>query len=92
MLLYLQGKALRLKVLEAPESPTKISIKGAASSANIIKTDIIGCNSVIHIVDSVLLPSSKLLPGEDVPLRTALLTAEKFTSLLKVPEIENKKD
>lgn len=86
----LQGKPLELEIVENPASPTRMSIKSGVSTANIIKTDVIGCNSVIHIVDSVLLPSNALLPGEDVPLRSALSTAGKFDSLLKIPEVENK--
>lgn len=79
-----------LEIIEDPLSPTKLAVEAAYSQANIIKTDLIGCNSVIHIVDAVLLPSPKLLPSKSVSVQAAVTTAETFASLLDDTEVENK--
>lgn len=53
-------KAGKVKTLNGAKA--KIAIKGGKvtiDSANVVKTDIVGTNGVIHVIDSVILPAAK---------------------------------
>ncbi len=53
-------KAGKVKTLNGAEAT--IAIKGGKvtiDKANIVKTDIVGTNGVIHVIDSVILPAAK---------------------------------
>ena len=53
-------KAGKVKTLNGAK--VKIAIKGGKvtiDSANVVKTDIVGTNGVIHVIDSVILPAAK---------------------------------
>ena len=53
-------KAVKVKTLNGAKA--KIAIKDGKvtiDKANIVKTDIVGTNGVIHVIDSVILPAAK---------------------------------
>ena len=53
-------KAGKVKTLNGAKA--KIAIKDGKvtiDKANIVKTDIVGTNGVIHVIDSVILPAAK---------------------------------
>eukprot|EP00210_Caulerpa_lentillifera_P001126 g1085.t1 len=76
------GRQLRLEIVEDITSPTGLKVMGALNSANITQTDIIGCNSVVHIIDAVLLPDADILPIGSTTIGEAIETAESFDMLL----------
>lgn len=47
---------MKLSVVKRRLSPTGKILKGMNGSAAIIQKNIVACNSVIHLIDAVLLP------------------------------------
>ena len=53
-------KAGKVKTLNGAEATIAIADgKVTIDKANIVKTDIVGTNGVIHVIDSVILPAAK---------------------------------
>lgn len=75
-------RQLHLEIVEDMNSPTGLMVMGALNSANITQTNIIGCNSVVHIIDAVLLPDEEILPIGTTTIGRAIETAESFRMLL----------
>lgn len=82
-LFLLQGKSTSLEIAEDPASfPIGLTVSSAGASANITKTDILACNSVIHVVDAVLIPTTKVIPSELVSTTKAVAASASYGSLL----------
>ena len=47
---------MTLKVVKNPDAPHGVTITGVTGEANIIEKDIIACKSIVHVIDTVLLP------------------------------------
>lgn len=76
-------EAVQITIEDNPLIPTRLMVAGQETTANIIQTDIIACNSVIHIIDGVLLPYADVFPSDTVTLDEAISNAEDYTSLLE---------
>ena len=51
-------KTMKAKTVNGQELSLKVSDTGVTvDSANVVKTDIMGSNGVIHVIDSVILPN-----------------------------------
>lgn len=73
---------MRLEFVEDINSPTGWMVQGELNAANITRTNIIGCNSVVHVIDEVLLPDEDILPIGTTTIGEAIDTAESFEMLL----------
>lgn len=80
---FLQKKPVLLEIGEDPLSfPTGLTVTSPGATANITRTDILACNSVIHVVDAVLIPTKKVIPSKTVSLAKALTASRAYGSLL----------
>lgn len=74
------------EILEIEEDPLAFpigyTISSAAATANITRTDIFACNSVIHVVDAVLIPSKTVIPSKTITPAKALVASQSYGSLL----------
>lgn len=49
-----------LSVVEHPKHPNKITLHGIVGKATIVQRDIVACDSIVHIIDGVLLPADTI--------------------------------
>eukprot|EP00210_Caulerpa_lentillifera_P009006 g8596.t1 len=91
MLLDDDEESVEISLEQNLDSPSKLVVSGRESRARIVKTNIIACNSVIHIIDGVLLPYEDMFPTDTLTLEEAVSYAANFTSWLnKAKNKENK--
>eukprot|EP00210_Caulerpa_lentillifera_P001163 g1119.t1 len=84
-----EGEAVEIEIESNPLTPSRFTVTGKESSGNFVDTDIIGCNSVIHIIDGVLQPYKNFFPSNRVTVNKAISNAEGYTSLLEEANTEN---
>jgi len=87
LLLDRKNKAMNISFEETSRVPTRPTVVGKESTANVVKPDIVACNSVIHIIDGVLLPYEDIFLSKQVASEEAISNAEKYKSLMEETSI-----
>lgn len=82
LLLDKKNRAVNISFEETSSIPTRLMVVGRESVANVVKTDIVACNSVIHVIDRVLLPYEDVFPSKTVGSKEAITKAKEYTSLM----------
>jgi len=84
-LLSLDGKPLSLTMKQKePTIPDQFTLNGKVGKALFVTSDIIVCQSVIHVIDTVLLPDKDVVTSPSGTTEEAIEAASEFEAMITV--------
>lgn len=63
---------MMLSIVEDPDHPSRIIVQGVVGKATVVQRDIVACDSIVHIIDGVLLPADTIDKMKKQPRKGSL--------------------